>query len=30
VGFVWVDYAGFVGILLGLFGLFLWVVCGCT
>jgi hypothetical protein len=30
VGFVWVDSVGFVGVLLGLFWLFLWVVCGCS
>jgi hypothetical protein len=42
VGFVWVDYVGFVGGLKGLFGLFLWIVgrvflwvvsfgfCGCS
>jgi hypothetical protein len=30
VGFVWVDYVGIIGVLLGLqglFGLIMWVVC---
>jgi hypothetical protein len=33
VGFVWIDSMGIVGVLLGLLGLYgliLWVDCGCS